>query len=92
VDRREAVVAGAHPVAALGFQVGQERRDQRGVQVGEVQLGRRGVGVAGGEAQQQPEGVAVAGDGVRAGLTLAHEPLGEKRLQGGRQLAHRRAP
>jgi hypothetical protein len=31
MDCGQAVVAGAHPVAALGFQVGQERPDQRGV-------------------------------------------------------------
>ena len=93
VDRGQAGVAGAHSVAALGFQVSQERPDQRGVQVGEVQLAGLGVRVrSAGEAQQQPEGVAVAGDGVRAGLALADEPVGEKRLQGGRQLAHRRAP
>ena len=35
-----------------------------------------------GEAEQQPPGVAVGGDGVRAGAALADEPVGEERLAG----------
>ena len=37
-DRGQPGVAGAHAVAPLGLQVVQERHDQGGVQVGEVQL------------------------------------------------------
>ena len=43
----------------------------------------------GGEAQQQPERVAVGGDGVRAGLALADQPVGEERLQGRGERGHR---
>ena len=42
-----------------------------------------------GEDQQQPERVAVGGDGVRAGLALADQPVGEERLQGRRERGHR---
>ena len=42
VDRGEAVVAGRGAVAAPGFEVVEERPDQRGVNVGEVESrGRR---------------------------------------------------
>ena len=41
------------------------------------------------KAEQQPEGVAVGGDGVRAGLPLADQPVGEEGLQGGGEGAHR---
>ena len=71
VDRGEAVVAGADAVAARGFEVVEERADQRGVKVGEVEPRGRRAQLLLGEAQQQAEGVAVGGDGVRAGLALA---------------------
>ena len=40
------------------------------------------------KVDQQPERVPVAGDGVRAGLALSDEPLGEERLQHRRERAH----
>ena len=40
-------------------------------------------------SKQQPEAVAVGGDGVRAGVLLRHEPLGEERFQSRRDRAHR---
>ena len=49
-------------------------------------------GAVGGEGQQQPEGVAVGGDGVRAGGALADQPVGEEGLQRRGQRAHRRPP
>ena len=63
-DRGEPVVAGPGAVAAVLFEVVQERGDQRGVQVGDVELAGVLAGAVGGEGQQQPPGVAVAGDGV----------------------------
>jgi hypothetical protein len=33
-----------------------------------------------GELQEQPKGIAIAGDGVRAGLALLHEPIHEEGL------------
>jgi hypothetical protein len=40
VDRAEARVAGARSIAAVAFQVGEERADQRRVEVIDVQLER----------------------------------------------------
>jgi hypothetical protein len=37
--------------------------------------------------QQQLEGVAIGGNGVRAGLSLADQTLGEKRFQEDRKVA-----
>jgi hypothetical protein len=66
VDRRQAVVAGAGAVAPFCFEVVEERADQRRVEIVEVQLARLLAGPLGGEREQQPEGVAVGGDGLRA--------------------------
>jgi hypothetical protein len=57
VDRGQAGVAGPGAVAPPGFQVGEERGDQRGVQVGQVELAWVLPGAVPGEVQQQPEGV-----------------------------------
>ena len=65
-------IAGGHAVASLGFQMGEERRDQRGVDVADVEPGGRFAGAIVGEDQQQPQRVAKGGDGVRAGV--APEP------------------
>ena len=54
--------------------------------------GRLFVGLSGSEAQQQPEGVTVGGDGVGAGAALAGQPVGEERLQSRRECGHGRAP
>jgi hypothetical protein len=61
--------------------VREERHDERRVEVLELQPGWRCAGLLAGERQQQPEGVAVGGDRVRAGLTLVDQPLREERLK-----------
>ena len=71
------------------FEVVQERGDQRGVEVGDVELAGVLAGALGGEGQQQPPGVPVAGDGVAAGAALADEPVGEECLQRRRERGHR---
>ena len=81
VDRGEADVAGARAVSALVLEVFQERADRGRVELCELQAGRRRAGLLLHEAQQQPERVAVAGDGVRADPALAEQPVGEVRLQ-----------
>jgi hypothetical protein len=88
VDGGEPGVAGAGAVAAVVFEVVQERADQRRVQVGEVELARLPAGAPGGEGQQQPPGVTVGGDGLRAGVPLAGQPVGEERLQGRGKRGH----
>ena len=72
--------------------MGEERRDQRGVDVADVEPGRRFAGAIVREDEQQPQRVAVGGDGVRAGVALGRQPLGEERLDGGCQRGHDRCP
>jgi hypothetical protein len=55
MDRGQAGVAGTDAVAALVFEMVQERADQRGVEVGDLQAGGLFPGLAGGEVQEQPE-------------------------------------
>jgi hypothetical protein len=66
VDRGETVVAGGDRVCPLSFEVLEERGDQRRVELCDVQLAGWLSGPLDGEAQEQPEGVAVGGDRVRA--------------------------
>ncbi len=93
VDRRQAGVAGPGAVAPVGLQVLQERGDHPG------RRGRRGrarsgscPSPGGGEAEQQPERVAVGGDRGGAGVALADQPAGEELLQDGSEVTHRRPP
>ena len=64
VQRGEAGVAGADGVGALGLEVIQEGADELGVEVLELQPGRRPAGLLRGEGQEQLEGVPVGGHGV----------------------------
>ena len=48
-------------------------------------------GAGGGERQEQPPGVAVGGDRLRAGVPLPGEPVGEERLQDGGERGHGRS-
>ncbi len=88
VDRCQPGVAGADAVASPGLQVLQEGADQRGVEIGDLEAGGRLAGLLRGEGEQQLEGVAVGGDGVRAGLALADQPVGHVGLQGGGEAGH----
>ena len=81
VDRREAVVAGAHAVVPHHLQVLQEGTDERRVKVGEVELIGPLARPLGGKAQQQAEGVPVRGDGVGARSSLGHQALGQERFE-----------
>jgi hypothetical protein len=72
----------------LLLQVVQERSDHGGVEVGQVQLAWLLAHLVLHEAQQKPPGVPVGGDGVRAGVALAGQPFGEKRLEGWCERAH----
>ena len=90
-DRGQPHVAGPGAVAPLVLEVVQERADRGGVQVGQVELGGHLAGALVHEGEQQPQGVAVGGDGVRAGLALLDEPVGEERLQRRGDRGHDRA-
>lgn len=84
----KASVARGHAVAALVLELIEERGDEVGVEVADVELAGRLAGLGCGEGEQELEGVAVGGDGVRAGLQLPGQPLGEEGLQGGGEGAH----
>ena len=77
----EAQVAGPGAVAAAHFQVVEEGRDHGLVQV----VPRQGRGCCAArllhEAQQQAQGIPIRGDGPRARLALAGQPLAEESLQ-----------
>ena len=88
VDRPEPRVAGPGAVAPVLFEMGEERADQRRVEIVDVQLEWLLAGLLVREGQQQPERVAVGGDGLRAGVALGDQPLGEERLQRGRERGH----
>ena len=51
-----------------------------GVQILDLEFRRRPAGPLAGEAQEQAERVAIAGDRVRARLHLGAEPIGEELL------------
>ena len=76
VDRCQSGVAGAGAVAALLFEVVEERADQRRVEILELELARLLAGALLSEAEQQPEGVAVCGDRVRADALLVDQTAG----------------
>jgi len=90
-DRGEAGVAGAGAVAPDVFEVVQEAADQRGVQVGDVELAGLFPGAAGGEPQEQPPGVPVSGNRLAAGVPLPGQPVGEERLQDRGKCGHGRS-
>jgi hypothetical protein len=85
-DRGQPGVAGRDAAAPLFFQVGEERADRLGVQVGDLQLVRLASGPGGREGEQQGEGVAVGRDGGGAGLPLDDQLAGEEALQQGGQV------
>lgn len=66
----------------------QEGTDERGVEVGQAEPVRARPGALLGEAEQEPEGVAVGGDGVGTHPALGHQPLGEERFQARREVGH----
>ena len=88
VDRPESCVAGPGAVAAFLFEMGEERADQRRVEIVDVQLERLLAGLSLREGEQQSERVAVGGDRLRAGIALGDQTLGEERLQRRREQGH----
>ncbi len=66
----------------FGFEVVEKPSDEGGVKLTDIKIGWVGVGVVGGVGDEEPEGVSVGGDGVRAGGSLFDEPVTEERLKG----------
>ena len=81
-DRCEPQVPGPGGVVTVSLEVLEERGDDGLIEVVPVELGELLAGVLLGEAQQQPECVAVGRDRSRAGLQLPGQAVGEERLQG----------
>jgi len=82
-DRGETEITGTSAIVSVFFTMIEESADERGVEIVQRELGREFVELLLGEPEKQPEGVAVRGDGVRAGLSLTDEAVGEKGLQQG---------
>nr|WP_291832334.1 hypothetical protein [Candidatus Microthrix sp.] len=64
------------------FEVSQERADEWGVKVPDLDAGGLCAGPLGGEREEKPECVSVCRDGVGAGAELAGETLQQRPLQG----------
>lgn len=89
VKRGEPGVATARGIPAITLEVIEKVAKKAGVEVRERELGRRPAEARGGEAQEQPEGGAICGDGVRARLALPDQTVGEEGLQQRRELGGR---
>ena len=85
MNRCEADIAAAGAGAPRVLEIIEKRTEQGDVQIVQCQHRRRFAKVLLGKAQQQTEGVTVAGDRVGAGPFLAYQPVGEEGFQQGRK-------
>ena len=93
MDGGEPGVARANGIASRGFEVLQEVEDAIGGEVFDVQRGGPAMHRRGQEAQEELEGIAIRGDGVRTGISLGWEmPREERRDEGGEVLGSHRDP
>ncbi len=90
-DGGEAGVAGPDADASFVLEVVEEVADERRVDVVEGEAARRLAGAGLGVAENLAPRVPVGGDGVRAGLLLGSETVGEERLEQRSDRAHRRS-
>jgi hypothetical protein len=81
VNGGQARIAGTSTVLAFFFKVFEELRHESCVDILDGEAGRRLVKAHRREAQQEPEGVAVGGDGVGARLPLTDEAIDEEALK-----------
>src|ERR1019366_3458513 len=86
------VVTGPNAVVPHHLQVLEEGADELRVEVREVEIRGALAVPLGREAQQEAEGVAIRGEGVRARPSLDHQPVHQERLQCRGQGAHRSPP
>src|SRR5450755_3001970 len=70
----------------------EEDADERCVEVVDVQFRRLQASTRGRKYQQQPQGVAIGGERMRAGLALTNQTVGEERLQGRGEDGHASPP
>ena len=79
-NRGETGITAASAITPRGLGVGEEVRDQIGVDVFDRQVDRRLVAASARISEQQPERIAIAGDRMSACLQLRAEPVGEEAL------------
>jgi hypothetical protein len=66
---------------AFPFETIQKRTHQRSVEISNIELARLLMRPVGGIAEKEPDGVTLGSDGVRARAALAHQTVGEERLE-----------
>jgi hypothetical protein len=86
VKRRETRVAAAGGIAALALEVVEELAEESGVEIGQFEVGGGTAQPLGRESEEQPEGIAVGGYGVRAGPSLCDQAVGEEGLEKPREV------
>ena len=90
MDRGEADVAGAGAVAASLLEMLEEGAHAGGVEVRKGELRGCHPGALVHEGEQEPEGVAIGGDRMRAGIALTAEPVAKEGFEGRCECAHGR--
>jgi hypothetical protein len=70
----------------------EEVHDERHVEIGDAEVSGGPADSLLRETEEQPEGVAIGGDSVRARTSLALQAVAEERLEQGRQRRHGCAP
>ena len=86
-DGSQPQVATTGAVVTVFLQLIQELEDHGHGEVGQGELRRRSAQALLDELQEQTEGVAIGGDGMRAGPPLGQQTLGEEALQQYRQVS-----
>ena len=81
VERCQPRVTSSYAVVPARLEVIEEQAEERGVEVLEVERRRGPAETLFREAEEQSEGVAVAGDGVLAGAELMNESICEEALE-----------
>ena len=84
-DRGKAGIACARTVASGPFKISEKRPNEGSIKVFELELRRGFLKAFSGKAEQQPERVAVSGDGIGAGSSLLKQTVSEKGLQESRE-------
>ncbi len=87
-DRGKSGIAGPHTVFSVALQMVEEGPDQGCIEIVDTEFGRRLAVPLRREDKQQPKGVAIGLNRVRADLALADEAVGEERLQARGERAH----
>ena len=91
-DRGKPGIAGSHAIFPVALQMVEEGPDHWRIKIVDVELARRLAALLRREDQEQPQGVAIGLNRVRADLALADKAIGEERLQGRGERTHASPP